>query len=186
MRVARRARAVHAACAVAFVLGTAGCTAEASGRPTGPADASAPAASATTTVVRADVTSVLVLSGTVRSQPTLAVRAGSGGPVDILAPEGAEVIAGAVIGTVGDVPVTSPASGVLRRWRVTGGAMVPADLPIADVGYRPFGSTHVPVEYAYRLYGVSQGQLRHRERHRRPRWAHVPGRRARLRRWQPC
>lgn len=152
MSTARRAAVGPAVVALAAL---AGCGAATSAPQPGSTPDERAVAPRTTTVARGDITSVLVVNGTTRAQPDVAVRAGSAGALDVQVEAGERVAAGQVVATVGPTPVAAPVAGVLTAWHVPDGETVPPDLPVADLRYTGFGiEMDVPPEHAYRLYSV--------------------------------
>jgi len=106
------------------------------------------------TVVRADLTAVVVLFGQTMAQPTYVLRAGADGVLATHAGNGTVVAAGQVVAHVGGAEVIAATDGVLT-WLVPTGSRVPADLPVASVTYPGFAiMMSVPVEQAYRMYSV--------------------------------
>ncbi len=136
---------------IAVVLALSACTSSEGG--------TAPAAeteeTATVTVVARDMTSVLVVAGTVVSSPNAIVPAPTSGTVSFLnsALSALTLASGATIGEVGAVGVTMPFAGRLVGTSYPTGAQVVSNAPIASASYVGFGVlAGIPVEQLYRLY----------------------------------
>ncbi len=109
-----------------------------------------------TTVVEAtDLTSTVVLHGTVVSTPQVAVPTLHSGELRRIAEAGDRVSAGEVIATVGDAEITSPASGVVASWLADDTVIVGTGITLAILSTAQLGvEVSVPVEDAYRMYSV--------------------------------
>lgn len=103
------------------------------------------------TPVRQDLSSVVVIPGTVAATPTYLLVAPRAGAVH-LGTAGAQR-AGDRVGTVGGDPVTLPHAGQIADTLVEPGQVVAAGVPIARVRYAGFGiPVTVPAEQLFRLY----------------------------------
>lgn len=103
------------------------------------------------TPVRQDLTSVVVIPGTVAATPTYLLVAPRSGTVrlDAASAQGA----GDRVGTIAGTPLTLPHAGKIGDTLVAPGQFVAAGVPIARVSYAGFGiPIAVPAEQLFRLY----------------------------------
>lgn len=107
----------------------------------------------TVTAEMRDITSVLVVDGTVEARPLINVASPAGGMVAVHSVVGAALEASDRLVTVGPSLITSPVLGTLVAMLVSDGETVAANVPIASVRYAGFGvRITVPPLQLYRLY----------------------------------
>ncbi|MCU1421160.1 MAG: hypothetical protein JWN36_811 [Microbacteriaceae bacterium] len=112
------------------------------------------AASTIVVAQKRDITSVVVVEGTVSANPLFLVPAGNAGAVKTPAAAPGQS-AGSTILAVGGAAVTLPAPGLVARLLVSDGQVVAAGVPVAEVAYSGFGIVvRTPPQVLYRMYAA--------------------------------
>lgn len=112
---------------------------------------------ATVTVVVRNITSVLVVEGTVVSSPQVVVPAPASGIISFLdaALNAGNLASGVTIGRVGAAVVPMPFSGRIVETFYPTGAGVVANAPVASASYVGFGVlAGIPIDLLYRVYST--------------------------------
>lgn len=142
-------RGVRLAAVGTILVGLVGCSSVEGG------GEAAPGQPVTVRVEKRDLTSTVVLTGTVLAQPLFALAAPESGPVQFRSALRVDGVAaaGTALAHVGESDIVLAADATIRAVHVVEGSSVAKNIPVADVQYAGFGvRVQVPAEQLFRIY----------------------------------